>query len=404
MADQLEIRREGHPIASLQRRGSKLFVTYSPEVLQTVPAGTPVLSCSLPVRSTRLDATAWARGLLPEGQHLHALAARADVAASDTFGLLARFGRDIAGAFEIVAEQTTPRSGSYRVYDADELDAEVAALDIRPLGIHDDSELSLAGLQDKMVVTRIGGTWARPVHGYPSTHILKVDPHNRPGLVDAEAACLRLAHAVGLTDIEIERATFGGREVIIVSRFDRVPGADGVPRRLHQEDLLQALGVSPDGDRGRAKYQRSGSPGPPSWWHAADLLDTHADDLDDQLEQLLRIVAYTTVIANADCHAKNIAFLIEEGRVRLAPLYDTVPTGLWPELCSNAALSVNDVESMSSITLDDIVGEAQRWGMPADRARFIVEAHLAELVDVIDVSDNQAVIDLVETNVARLLG
>lgn len=404
MTDSLEIRRDGALIATLEPRGSKLFVTYSPKLLDTVRAGTPMLSCSLPVRSTRLDATAWARGLLPEGQHLHALAAQADVAASDTFGLLARFGRDIAGAFEIAPVTTTPRSGSYSVYAPGELEAEVAELDIRPLGIHDDSELSLAGLQDKMVAVRIDGAWARPVHGYPSTHILKVDPHDRPGLVDAEAACLRLARAVQLTDIDVERARFARREVIIVSRFDRAAGVDGVPRRLHQEDLLQALGVSPEGNRGRAKYQRSGSPGPPSWWHAADLLDTHADDLDDQLEQLLRIVTYTTAIANADCHAKNVAFLLEDGRLRLAPLYDTVPTALWPELRSTAALAVNDVETMPSITLGDIVEEARRWGMPADHARLVATALLEELVETVEIADHDAVADLVVGNVERLLG
>lgn len=69
MADQLFVRRDGQVIATLSRSGASLWVTYSDEVLDTVSAGTPLLSCSLPVRSTRADATAWARGLLPEGEH-----------------------------------------------------------------------------------------------------------------------------------------------------------------------------------------------------------------------------------------------------------------------------------------------------------------------------------------------
>lgn len=124
---------------------------------------------------------------------------------------------------------------------------------------------------------RSGLAVARRTPGRPDR---RRKPHNRSDLVDAEAVCLRLGRAVGLMDIDIERAGFGGREVIIVSRFDRVPGEGGVSRRLRPEDLLQALGVTPGGDRDRVEYQRSGSPGPPSWWHAADLLDTRADDLD----------------------------------------------------------------------------------------------------------------------------
>jgi len=56
--------------------------------------------------------------------------------------------------------------------------AAVDALPDTPLGVLDDSELSLAGMQDKLPLVRTdaGCGWGRPVGGYPSTHILKVDP------------------------------------------------------------------------------------------------------------------------------------------------------------------------------------------------------------------------------------
>lgn len=405
MAERLEVRRDGVALAHLQTMRSRLWVTYTDEVLDTVPAGTPVLSCSLPVRSTRTDASAWARGLLPEGQHLAQLAAAADVAASDTFGMLARYGRDIAGAFEIIAEGDPDDMliPSWDLYLTEELDAEIARLTTAPLAIHDDSELSLAGLQDKMVAVRVGNDWGRPVHGYPSTHILKVDPPDRPGIVDAEAACLRLARAVDLTDIEAERCRLGDRETIIVSRFDRVELDDGTLRRLHQEDLLQALGVDPSARGGRSKYQQAATPGPPSWWHAADLIDTYSDHARDQLHQLVRIVAYTTAIANADCHAKNIAFVLEDGRIHLAPLYDTVPTALWPGLRDTTALTVADVSTMSSVTVEHIASEARRWGVPMDDARAAVIDLLEELLEAVHVAEHDAVIELVTANARRLL-
>lgn len=405
MTDRLEIRRDGVVLAHLHAARNKLWVTYSDEVLDTVPAGTPVLSCSLPVRSARTDASAWARGLLPEGQHLAQLAAAADIVASDTFGMLARYGRDIAGAFEIAAEadQSDTLAPRYEQYLPDELDSEIASLVTHPLAIHDDSELSLAGLQDKMVAVRIDDGWARPVHGYPSTHILKVDPPQHPGIVDAEAACLRLARALNLTSIEVERCRLGNRETLIVSRFDRAQLDDGSVGRLHQEDLLQALGVDPSARGGRSKYQQAGTPGPPSWWHAADLIDSYAKDATDQLHQLVRIVTYITATANADCHAKNIAFLLEDGRIRLAPLYDTVPTALWPELRDTASMTVADVAPMYAITVEDIASEARRWGMPIDDARAAVTDLLEELLEFVQVAEHEAVIDLVTRNSRRLL-
>lgn len=404
MADRLFVRRDSSVIATLTRSSSGLSVSFSDEVLDTVPAGTPVLSCSLPVRSTRADASAWARGLLPEGEHRRALAEVADVAVSDTFGLLARYGRDIAGAFEVVADAGEPlREPDLVPYRPGELEGDVAELDTRPLAIHDDSELSLAGLQDKMVVVRTEAGWARPVHGYPSTHILKVDPHQYPGLVDAEAACLRVAAAVGLTDVGIERCRLADRETLIVSRFDREERPGGPPRRIHQEDLLQALGVHPDANRGRAKYQQRDTPGPPSWWHAADLLDDYAEDAIDEHRRLLRAVTFTTVIANADCHAKNVAFLLEEGRIRLAPLYDTVPTALWPNLRSRAALTVADVSTMCDIGAAELVAEARRWRMPVDVARATVLEVLDELATSGAAADHGEVEALIAANTQRLL-
>lgn len=98
--------------------------------------------------------------------------------------------------------------------------AEVATGE-HPLGVRDDSELSLAGVQNKLrlVATRDG--WARPVHGYPSTHILKTDHGVHRGIVDAEHAALAFARQLGLEAAEAEVVTLGDIRCIIVKRFDR---------------------------------------------------------------------------------------------------------------------------------------------------------------------------------------
>ena len=111
------------------------------------------------------------------------------------------------------------------------------------------------------------------------------------------------------------------------------------------------------------------------------------------------------MIANADCHVKNIGrlFLVDDGRIRLAPLYDTVPTALWPELRSTAALTVNDVSPMRSITVDDIAAEARRWSLPFDAADTEATGLLEALLDQVQHADHDEVAALVATNTRRLL-
>lgn len=239
--DSLQVWLGGLRVADVERLPKHgLRCRYSEEALARWPGNSPLVSCSLPLGRRPARAEPFFRGLLPEGRALDALAGQADVTASDTFGLLARFGRDIAGALIISEGEPSPRLHGAERYTDESLAQEVAELDDRPLGVHDDSELSIAGIQNKLLLIRLDdGSWARPLHGKPSTHILKVDNAPRPGLVEAEAECLALAHAVGLTTVKPHLVTLGAQQCLIVERFDRRPSTEGVVR-IHQEDLSQA--------------------------------------------------------------------------------------------------------------------------------------------------------------------
>jgi serine/threonine-protein kinase HipA len=353
------------------RRPWKLECVYSEQALVRWPELSPLLSCSLPLRRRRMDASVFADGLLPEGQHRQALSAELKVAVNDTYSLLRRFGRDVAGALVIAAEEPPARTPEAIPYTPASLEQEVLDLPERPLAIHDDSELSIAGLQEKLLLVRLDdGEWGRPAHGYPSSHILKIDDSRRPGLVVAEAECLKLANRVGLTSVDAQLETIAGRACMFVSRFDRRLRDDGAVTRIHQEDLCQALARSPDAARGRGKYQDAGGP---SLREAAELLDRYAATPREQLEKLLAAATFTVLIGNADAHGKNIALLHPTPEtVALAPLYDTVPTVLWPQLRKRGAMSIGGRWQLDSIALDDLVNEAVSWRLAAPRARDIV--------------------------------
>lgn len=338
---------------------------YTDEALDRWPGNTPLLSCSLPLGRRPLPANPFCNGLLPEGQHRQACASNLGVPVTYTYALLDRHGRDIAGAAVISRDPPDQRPGSVEWHTDETLAAEVAGIDQHPLGIHDDSELSLAGLEDKFTVVRDGDRWGRPRHGYPSTHIVKLDNTRYAGIVHAEHDCMVLARAVGLTTIDTELIRIAGVDCLVVSRYDRHVPPDGAVTRIHQEDACQALGVDLAAGRDRGKYEDAGGP---SLAAIAGLLDRYSVDPAAQLDRLVQAVTFTVAIGNADAHGKNLSLLHHvPGQIELAPLYDTVPTVLWPALRSRTAMAVAGKRRLGTITVDDIADEAATW--PYDRAQ-----------------------------------
>ena len=309
------------------------------------------------------------------------LAAQAGVASNDLYGLLARYGRDVAGAVVVSDDDPQRRTGGAIPYDDSGLAEEVAGLEERSLALYDDSELSLPGLQNKLLLIRTEHGWARPTGGRPSTHILKVEDRRYPGLVSMEHAAMTLARRLGLTTAQTEVVSFGGVDCIIVSRFDRVVDGGGI-ERIHQEDICQALDMNAEAHHGRAKYEQHGGPG---FARIAMLLDRYSTQPQLELTRLVEVLVFNVLIGNADAHAKNISLLHDNpGVVSLAPLYDTVPTRLWPSLPDRAAMHVNGVSTLSRVTISDVVAEAQRWPFDSSAVRDTAEDLVATIKDEIN--------------------
>jgi serine/threonine-protein kinase HipA len=365
------------------RRPWELHARYTDEALDRWATNTPLLSCSLPVQRRAQNATPFLRGLLPEGSHLQALAHLAGLATNDLYGLLARYGCDVAGALVITTSDDPPEPGGWSVepYTDESLAAEIMGLDNDALGVHADSALSIAGLQNKILLVELdGGRWGRPVRGHPSTHILKVDDAGHPGLIGVEAQCLRLAERVGLSQLAPIVTSIAGYPCLIVRRYDREL-IGGSIQRIHQEDVCQALGIDPQAARDRAKYESSGGP---SYRRIASLLVAHARDEEAELTALTRAMTFTFLIGNADAHGKNLSLLHDGvGHISLAPLYDTVPTALWPNLRATSAMSVNSIVAFDRITLDDLATEASSWGLEYERALTVAGDLAAEVGNLV---------------------
>jgi serine/threonine-protein kinase HipA len=387
----LHLHLHGAHLATLQQRrqGEPIRLTHTEQALDTYPGNSPVISNRLRVSRRAQDATAWLDGLLPEGPLRDVIAGNRGLVSSDTWAMIASLGRDVAGACIIVDPDRPVGDREPHVEPYPTLDHVAAAVDAlpdAPLGVLDDSELSLAGMQDKLLLVRTdaGCGWGRPVGGYPSTHILKVDPSKSAlrGVVEQEAAALAVAQRTGLTNISPTIVNHGDSAWLIVERYDRSTDGTGRVTRIHQEDLAQAAGVDTRCNGRRAKYESHGGP---SLLTAAHLLRDGAQDVDEQLSLLVGAMVFTVLIGNSDAHAKNLSLVLDPpGAVQLAPLYDTVPTMLFPILAVRCAMMIggvyDDLERVNHRALVYEVEGRRRWGITNDRAVELVDEWIDRVV------------------------
>ena len=249
---------------------------------------------------------------------------------TDSFSLLEQIGRDCVGAMQFLPEGGDVEASGAIVGDpiSDvKIEALLANLARAPLGIDPDDgfRISVAGAQEKTALLFHEGVWKRPVGTTPTTHILKPElgriqvswgTIDLTHSVDNEHYCLALMEAFGLPVARTEIATFGGRRVLVVERFDRLWSRDGRLLRLPQEDLCQALSTPSS-----RKYQDKGGPGVKS------IMDRLLESDDPQADRALFFKSQILfwMVGATDGHAKNFSlFLRPGGRFRMTPFYDVL--------------------------------------------------------------------------------
>ncbi len=320
MSSALEVSLRGRVVADLRSDDSgSLELTYRPGARERIDA----ISLALPVRDTPYTDDA-CRGvfdwLLPEHQIRANIAQRIHADASDTFALLAHYGRECGGAIQFADNDSAPSAPSITWLDEDELARRIDDLSTNPflsLG-EDDIELSLGGVQEKALVVVEGDRIGLPRHGAISTYIVKPDISDRLKSVLAEFFTMRLAADLGMSVAPVELRLAGSRLVLFVRRFDRLLDASGALRREHHETCAQALDVPPE-----RKYQVRGGPGVGD---LAALLREHGSSVARDLQRLTTLVVYNALIGNADAHVGNFGLMhYANGATQLAPAYDLLP-------------------------------------------------------------------------------
>ncbi|HKG39407.1 MAG TPA: type II toxin-antitoxin system HipA family toxin [Conexibacter sp.] len=305
--------------------GGRLAFAYDEDYRQR--AETTALSLSLPKQireHTGARIEAWLWGLLPDNDAvLQRWGRQFHVSPSSPFALLSTpVGEDCAGAVRFA----TPGRVDHLLNQSGAVDwlieEEVAERlrDLRAdttawLGRSFTGQFSLAGAQAKTALLLRDGRWGVPSGATATTHILKpavagLDDHDLN-----EHLCLDAARRAGLIAARTRIERFGDETAVVVTRYDRIVAGETI-RRVHQEDLCQALGIAPT-----RKYQNEGGPG------SSEIVQLLRNAMrptvaEDAVRRFADALAWNWLIAGTDAHAKNYSLLLAGPETRLAPLYD----------------------------------------------------------------------------------
>jgi serine/threonine-protein kinase HipA len=370
-----------HVATVFPERNQRMRLGYTDTALSTYSLGSPVLSLSLPLTPERYPnaiSRAFLDGLLPEEESRRVIAQNLNLNANDTYGLIQALGRDCAGALVIQSsdEPVPSRASTTTAEPMTDMAISELLVNLRsaPLGVSRRVRISLAGAQEKALLTRMpDGNWGLPVDGTPSTHLLKPEIRDYPISVENEAFCMRFVRHLDLAVPHVETAEYGGRKVLIVERFDRTVSPDGRVERIHQEDFCQATGRDP-----RKKYEEDGGP---SLRAIAKTIRSVADPASSR--RFLQAIVVNVLVGNGDAHAKNFSlFHHRDGSLELTPEYDVMST-LYYGL-NELAIYVDNVREIDRVTGDRLVNELASWGIPRASVIELVTNLLDAVPDAVE--------------------
>lgn len=274
--------------------------------------------------------------LLPDSEGIRRrLAMRYKADSIEAFDLLTELGKDCVGAIQLLPEHEEP-TDLYSVKYHPLAESNVAEilrnttqimLPGRP-DANDNLRLSIAGAQEKTALLWHDDQWCMPEGNTPTTHIFKLPlglvgnmKADMSSSVENEWLCSVILESYGLPVAKTQIEQFEEQKALVVERFDRKWSADRKwIIRLPQEDMCQALGVSP-----LSKYQADGGP---SISEIMEIL-SYSDQAELDKANFFRAQIIFWLMAATDGHAKNFSISMgPQGHYHLTPLYDVLSA--WP--------------------------------------------------------------------------
>lgn len=345
--------------------------TYADSFMNT--AGHRAISIGLPLQEKTFDARRtriFFEGLLPEGFTRRCVAEWLHIDEYDYLSILSGLGRECLGAIKIVDETNEAITPEYRPLTDEEVHQLASEGATESAELVTKAHLSLTGASGKvgLYYDESASKWYLPIGDAPSTHIVKQSHVRLKRIVANEQLCLLTAKYLGIETPESFIVTTNRAEdeavLFATKRYDRKFSLDcamlngmPVPRRLHQEDFAQALGIAASD-----KYEKKGEG---YFKKIFDLVRAHSSEPMTDTLKLWDICVFNYLIGNTDNHIKNLSLLYGEdmNSVRLAPAYDIVSTIVYKSSTENMSISINGITSINEISRSSFAEAAKEAGI-----------------------------------------
>jgi serine/threonine-protein kinase HipA len=263
-------------------------------------------------------------------------------------------------SFGRTATPPAPRRSSNRTH-------QLAALIEAAERLQEDGRLPHEVLEELEPGTSMGG--ARPKVTIEDDHKIwlaklpeKADRHNMQRI---EYATLELARAAGLRVCAARLEPVGGRDALMLDRFDREWSPDAHAYRRH--GLVSGLTLidAEDGHLGRDRWSYP--------LLADELRRWSVKSNDDRRELFLRMV-FNAMVTNNDDHPRNHALLRTNSGWRLSPAYDIVPVAMVSVERRDLALEVGRFGRAAG--LYNILSRCDVFGLTKQEAQTLIDRML----------------------------
>ncbi len=219
-----------------------------------------------------------------------------------------------------------------------------------------------------MIGTSMGG--ARPKAVVEDDEGLWIAKFNRTddtwNNARVEHAMLRLARECGMVTAESRVTQAGGRDVLLVKRFDRERAEQGY-RRARMVSALTLLRAE-DTYQSRDRW---------SYVLLAEELRRVCADPERNATELFRRMCFNALISNIDDHPRNHAVIARDFDWALSPAYDLTPSTPVSIERRDLALECGDAGRVANA--NNLLSQCARFLLDRDGARSIVETMEAQV-------------------------
>ncbi len=187
---------------------------------------------------------------------------------------------------------------------------------------------------------------------------------DRCNLQRIEYATIELARRCGITACDVRIESIGGRDVLMVERFDRAHTEGGYLRFGLVSGLTLLDCEESHLDRERWSYPL-----------LADELRRWSEKPDEDRVELFRRIVFSAAVTNNDDHPRNHAVRRTARGWRLTPAYDLVPMPLVSRERRDLAMTIGTYGRTASIY--NLLSQCERFGLTIEAARKEIDKIVA---------------------------